>query len=83
MGRGLLGGMPGRYTGFINVAPLGLAWGDAPFCINLVPKGLTLKPLLAPSVSIIKASVTTWKRPFLVILVYQKVQFVPILSGVK
>ncbi len=47
--------LPGRYTGYINVAPLGLARGGAPFCINLVLKGLTLKPLLAPSVSIIKA----------------------------
>ena len=34
--------LPGRYTGYINVAPLGLARGGAPFCINLVvPKGLT------------------------------------------
>ncbi|OQY54869.1 MAG: hypothetical protein B6247_10025 [Candidatus Parabeggiatoa sp. nov. 2] len=31
------------------------AKGVAPFYINIVPKGLTLKPLSAPSVSIIKA----------------------------
>jgi len=34
-------GLPGRYTGFINVAPLGLfARGDAPGYINVAPLGL-------------------------------------------
>jgi hypothetical protein len=45
------GGAPGD----INLAPLGLSWGGAPGDINLAPLGLILKPLLAPSVSIIKA----------------------------
>jgi len=28
---------------YINIAPLGLAKGNAPFCINTAPLGLTLK----------------------------------------
>jgi hypothetical protein len=35
-----MGFSPGRYTGFINVAPLGLAWGDALGFINVAPLGL-------------------------------------------
>jgi hypothetical protein len=33
-------GLPGRYTGYINTAPLGLARGDALGYINLAPLGL-------------------------------------------
>jgi hypothetical protein len=55
----LWGFSPGRYTGYINVAPLGLAWGDALGFINVAPLGLFAgaTPLAsqAPSVSIIKA----------------------------
>jgi len=38
----ILMSIPGRYTGYINVAPLGLSWGVAPGYINIAPLGLII-----------------------------------------